>query len=338
MKLLTVTVPCYNSQSYMTHCIESLLKGGSEVEIIIVNDGSEDNTALIADAFAAKHPTIVQVIHQKNGGHGAAVMTGLRHARGDYFKVVDSDDWVDEGAYRTILDTLRNQRGKNRPLDLLISNYVYDKVGVQNKHVVQYKAALPIGRTFGWEEVGRFQLGQYILMHATIYRTQLLQNCGLDLPRHTFYVDNLYTYVPMKDVERLYYLDVDFYHYYIGREDQSVNEGIMLARIDQQLRVNKLMLDQVDITTIYPPRKQKCMLDYLAIVTTVSSVLLIKSGTAEDLEKKKALWQYIAAQNPWAYQKLRRGLFGQILSLPKGFGRRVVTTLYRVSQKRIGFN
>ena len=97
MKLLSIAVPCYNSAAYMEHCIESLLKGGEEVEIIIVDDGStKDNTAEIADRYAKQYPSIIKAVHQENGGHGEAVNTGLKNATGLYFKVVDSDDWVDE--------------------------------------------------------------------------------------------------------------------------------------------------------------------------------------------------------------------------------------------------
>ena len=103
MKLLSVAIPSYNSQDYMEHCIESLLKGGEDVEIIIVDDGSTDRTSEIADSYAVKYPNIVKAVHQENGGHGEAVNAGLRNATGLYFKVVDSDDWVDEEAYKKIL-------------------------------------------------------------------------------------------------------------------------------------------------------------------------------------------------------------------------------------------
>ena len=76
----------------MEKCIDSLLVGGEDVEILVVDDGSSDRTAEIADAYAEKYPTIVKAIHQENGGHGEAVNAGIRNATGLYFKVVDSDD------------------------------------------------------------------------------------------------------------------------------------------------------------------------------------------------------------------------------------------------------
>ena len=122
MKILSVAIPCYNSEKYMRKCIESLLPGGEEVEILIVNDGSKDDTAKIADEYAAKYPTIVKVIHQENGGHGEAVNAGIRNATGLYFKVVDSDDWVDYEAYPKILQKLKELTAGPDTVDMMICN------------------------------------------------------------------------------------------------------------------------------------------------------------------------------------------------------------------------
>ena len=242
MKLLSIAVPCYNSAAYMENCIKSLLEGGDDVEIIIVNDGSQkDNTGEIADRLASEHPGIVKAVHQENGGHGEAVNTGLKNATGLYFKVVDSDDKLEPNAYKKVLETLK--KFEDDPIDMLISNYVYDKEGAEHKHVMQYRHVLPKDRIFSWDEAGHFKKGQYILMHSVIYRTQMLKDSGLKLPAHTFYVDNIYVFEPMPFVKKMYYLDVDFYLYYIGREDQSVNEKVMISRLDQQTRVNDLMFD-----------------------------------------------------------------------------------------------
>ena len=235
MKLLSIAVPCYNSEAYMGKCVESLLAGGADVEILIVDDGSTDKTGNIADEYEAKYPGIVKAIHQENGGHGAAVNTGLSHASGLYFKVVDSDDWVKESAYQKILQTLREAAGANPVLDMLISNFVYEKEGEKKHKVMKYHHALPKDRLFTWDEVRHFHKGQYILMHSVIFRTKLLKECGLRLPEHTFYVDNLFVFEPLPYVKTMYYLDVNFYRYYIGREGQSVNEQIMISRIDQQI-------------------------------------------------------------------------------------------------------
>ena len=103
MKKITFTVPCYNSQDYMKRCIDSLLVCKEEGEIIIVDDGSTDRTGEIADEYAKEYPDIVKVIHKENGGHGSGVNAGLEAATGTNFKVVDSDDWLDEERIKELL-------------------------------------------------------------------------------------------------------------------------------------------------------------------------------------------------------------------------------------------
>lgn len=337
MKLLTFTIPCYNSQDYMEHCIESILPGGEDVEILIVDDGSTDRTAEIADEYARKYPTIVRAIHQENGGHGEAVNAGIRNATGLYFKVVDSDDWVDGEAYKKILDKLRELAGGSVTLDMLLANYVYEKEGAHHKRVMR-QTGFPQDQVFTWSDVRHFYKGHYILMHSVIYRTKLLRECGLELPKHTFYVDNIYVYKPLPYVRTMYYMNEDFYRYYIGREDQSVNEKVMIGRIDQQIRVNKIMIDDVDLHKVSNAKCRKYMFNYLEIITVVSTVMLLRSGTEENLEKKRELWKYIKDKDITLFHKLRRGIMGQTMNLPGKGGRKISVAAYRLSQKVVGFN
>ena len=339
MKLLSVAIPCYNSEPYMEHCIQTLLTGGEEVEIIIVDDGStRDRTPEIADEYARKYPTICKAVHQENGGHGEAVNAGLRNATGIFFKVVDSGGWVNEEAYAKVLETLRRFVYCGENLDMLVSNFVYEKEGAKRKKVMSYHTAFPKDKVFGWSDVKFFMKGQYILMHSVIYRTALLLQCGLQLPKHTFYVDNIFVYQPLPHVKHMYYLDVNFYRYYIGREDQSVNEKVMIGRIDQQLLVTKLMLGYYDVTKIANRKLRHYMVQYLEIMMTISSVLAIKSGTDENLEKKKELWQYLKKQNLPLYLRLRTGFLGQGCNLPGKGGRKLLIAGYKITQKFYGFN
>lgn len=338
MKLLTVAIPCYNSQDYMEKCVMSLLPGGDEVEIIIVDDGSKDRTSEIADRLAETYPSIVRAIHQENGGHGQAVNTGLAHATGKYFKVVDSDDWVNGAAYKQILDLLRNVVEEGKSLDMLISNFVYEKEGAKRKKIMHYHHSLPTDQFFTWDDVHSLKPNQYILMHSVIYRTELLKECGMQLPKHTFYVDNIYVYYPLPYVKTMYYLDVNFYRYFIGRTDQSVNESVMIGRIDQQLRVTRLMLGYYDATKISNPKLRHYMIQYLEIMMTVCSVLAIKSGTAENLAKKKELWNELKKQNFPLWLRLRWGFLGQGCNLPGKGGRELLILGYKITQKFYGFN
>lgn len=341
MKLLTVAIPAYNSQDYLDRSVESLIVGGEDVEILIIDDGSTDQTGELADEYAAKYPSIVKAIHKENGGHGSAVNTGIEYASGIFYKVVDSDDWVKESAYKKILKTLKEIVQSGQTLDLLISNFVYEKVGENRKKVMSYRRILPQNEIFSWSDVGHFSTTKYILMHSVIFRTKLLKECGLKLPEHTFYVDNLFVFQPLPYVKSMYYLDVNFYRYYIGRSDQSVNESVMISRIDQQLRVNKLMVDffAANHNKIYGNKKlRRYMQNYLDIITTVSSIMLIRSGTEENLEKKRELWEYIKSKDKHLFTRLRYGILGSGMNLPGRGGRKISVDCYRICQKIFNFN
>ena len=338
MKIVTFAIPCYNSEGYMRNCIESLLPGGEDVEIIIVDDGSGDGTAAIADEYAEKYPTIVRTIHQENGGHGAAVNTGLANATGLYYKVVDSDDWVYADAYRQVLDTLRKFVKEQTPVDMLLTNYVYEKVSEHHQRRMIYSLLFESDRITTWSEMKHNVKGFSILMHSVTYRTQMLRDCGLKLPEHTFYVDNLFVYEPLPYVKTIYYLNVDFYRYYIGREGQSVNEQIMIKRLDQQLRVNYRMIDAYDLWSIEEKHLREYMLSYLETITVVSTCLAYVSGTKENLHKAKALWKYIRDKDYRTYHHLRWGVLGGAMNLPGRFGRYLSVKAYRISQRFMGFN
>ena len=339
MKLLSVAVPCYNSEAYMRQCIDSILRGGEDVEILIVDDGSTDGTAAIADEYQEKYPTICKAIHQENGGHGEAVNTGIRNATGIYFKVVDSDDHLSAGPYEKVLARLRELLGGSETVDMFIANFVYDKQGAARKKVMRYHRWLPEEQIFTWKDMGHMPKGKYLLMHALIYRTQLLKECGMVLPAHTFYVDNIFAFEPFPYVKKMYYMNVDLYKYFIGREDQSVNEQVMIRRIDQQIRVNKIMVDDYNRLPKGTERHLRAyMFSYMSIITTISSVMLIRANTDEALEKKKELLDYMKKTNRATYSAFRRSLFGQVTNLPGKGGREITVGTYKIIQKFYGFN
>ena len=282
--LLTVIVPAYNSEDYLDRALTTLVGYGDELEAIIVNDGSKDRTAEIADEWAARYPS-VRVIHQENKGHGGAVNAGLAAATGTHVRVVDSDDWLDRRATNAVLDVLREEREAGRDLDLLVTNYVYDKQGKAHKAVIRYRNVLPRGRTFGWADLGRCRYDQYLMMHALTMRTEVVR------------------FVPLPYISTIRYLDVDLYHYFIGRDDQSVNEKVMITRLDQLARVNEAM------TRALPPRA--------------------------DVEAK--LWRYMVPYliNPEATDRLRQDL---LAGLVRHASPKVVRGGYRVAAAVLGFN
>lgn len=338
MKLLTVAIPCYNSQEYMKHAIESVLVGGEDIEILIVDDGSKDDTARIADEFEAAYPGIVRAIHQENGGHGEAVNAGIRNAKGLYYKVLDSDDWLDRDSLLRVMNKLRQMVKEGKMVDMFLANYVYEKPSEHKHKVIRYEGVFPESQIFGWSDIKRFKISQNILMHSVIYRTQMLHDCGLELPKHTFYVDNIFVYVPLPNVKTMYYMDVNLYRYYIGREDQSVNEDVMISRIDQQIKVNKIMIDAYDLTKIRNKKLKDYMVKYLAMMMTVSSIFLIKEGSEESLTKRAELWSYLKDASKGMFRLVNHQVLSRPMQIRGKAGRKMLVWAYSISRKIYGFN
>lgn len=339
-KTITFVIPCYNSAAYMDACIESILGGGRDIEIIIVDDGStKDDTAEKADEWVAAHPDIIKVIHQENAGHGGAVMAGLRAASGVYFKVVDSDDWLDRTARDLLLAKLRGFIAGENLVDLVVTNYVYEHVQTGSQKVIRYRGALPTNKIIGWDEVGVFGPGQNILMHAATFRTQVLRDSGLDLPKHTFYVDNIFVYVPLPYVKTLHYLPVNLYRYFIGREDQSVNETVMIGRLDQQMRITKIMVDAYVLPDEIPSKRlARYMEGYLALIIAASSMFANIRGDAEALRMRREMWANLYAKDVRMAKRLGRRPIVLGSNLSSEAGRKVAVAGYRIAQRVYRFN
>ncbi len=340
MKILTVAIPCYNSEAYMEKCIQSLLPAGDDIEILIVNDGSKDGTAAIADRYEKQYPDIIKAVHQENGGHGEAVNAGIRNASGLYYKVIDSDDWADKKALLQIIATMKRLEEEGTPVDMFLANFIYDKVGQKRKKVMHFRKAFPVDQIFDWSQMRHLKQTQYILMHNIFYRLSVLKECGLELPKHTFYVDNIFAFQPYPYIKTMYYMDVNFYHYFIGREDQSVNEQVMIGRIDQQLDVNRRMIDIMAQTDFRGKDRhlKKYMYIYLDKIMSVSVALCIVSGTEENLQKRKELWTYLRRKNLPMYIHLRKTPLALALNQPGWFGRKIGVRGYKIARKFVGFN
>ncbi len=339
-KTLTFVVPAYNMTEYLERCVMSLIaaKRNDDIEVLIVDDGSSDGTLEMAQKFEARYPGIVRAIHQENKGHGGAVNTGIAAASGMYVKVVDADDWVGPESLEQVMAVLREEADSTEPIDMLVTNYVYDKVGKRNKHVVNFRHAMKAGARLAWNDLGHFGLAEYILMHALTYRTAVVRESGMQLPEHTFYVDFIYAYQPFPWVKTMKYLDTPFYHYFIGRDGQSVQTDVMIRRVDQLRLVNQCMVRATPERDTVPDGLYRYMIHFLAIESSVASVFMILSRDPENYEKKKDMWNDIKAYSPTIYKDVRKKAMSRALNLRGSIGRFVIRKGYFVAEHVVGFN
>jgi len=224
MKYITFVVPCYNGAKYLDKCIPTLVLGGEEVEVIIINDGSTDNTLEVANSYAKKYPGIVSVIDKENGGHGSGINRGLEKATGLYFKVMDCDDWADEESYPVVLNTIKENAAKDLYPDEYITKFYFDHPDTNYKYALPLEKMYPTGVMFSWNKV-RTHYSSTVMLHSFFFKTSMLKENNVSLLEHCFYEDCELVYKAMIHTNTMFFINTIFYHYYIGRVDQSVSKA-----------------------------------------------------------------------------------------------------------------
>ena len=217
-KLLTITVPVYNTEEYLPKCLDSLIidEYMDILEVLIVIDGSPDNSLAIAQEYAQKYPSTFIVINKENGGHSSAINKGLELATGKYFKLLDSDDWFDKDSFKVFIEKLQGL-----DIDMVMTDYVVEYVS-QNK---QELVGLNISENtiYSIDQVDITKIQNFLAMHRIAYRTSLFTEVNFKLPEKTFYTDVLYAHLPFFKTNSFVYYKLPLYRYYVGREGQSMN-------------------------------------------------------------------------------------------------------------------
>lgn len=338
-KLLTVVVPCYNSAAYMEEAVKSLLVGGREMDVLLVDDGSKDDTGSIADRLAQEHPDIVRVIHQPNGGHGSGLNRGIETAKGIYFKVVDSDDRLDADGLKALLDLLRAYSAQENQADLVVHDYVYDHGEERQVFSISYAGPFPQGKLFTWEECRRFNLSNQFIIHCLVYRVGLLREHQYSLPEHTFYEDNLYVYQPLPWVKKLLYLHKNVYGYNVGREDQSVNEKNLIKRLDQLTNMITAMATSWHMASLnqLPKRLRQYMVNNVSGQIWSLCALHHIANTEESKMLNENLWRSIQTWDGEFYKAILRHPVGHMAHWRTGLGKRLLVSAYRLGHRLMKF-
>ena len=336
MKLLTITVPCYNSQDYMAACLDSLVVGGDRVEVIVVNDGSKDNTGTIADAYAAKYPNIIRVIHQENGGHGEGINQGLLQATGKYFKVVDSDDKLSEDfpAFLDVLEECEAQGG----VDLLLTNYYYTHEDGKGDRSICYCNALPKDRIITWADTRRFRIHQLVTLHSATFRTELMRDGWTPLPKHVSYEDNYMICQCLHKTRRLCYMNSDLYRYTIGREGQSVQHDVGIRKYRHHLLAAKDCFTSFHLDEVKEPKLKRYLKHEVFMLFGIACCFTRLNKTDEADADLNAMWAECQAfDKKWAdHFRYRTGL--GLVSAKGKVSRNFTAFIYRLANKVVRFN
>lgn len=275
--VLTVVVPAYNAQDYLKNCLDSLCLPEllDKIEIIVVDDGSTDQTGQLADQYQNRYPHTVRVIHKENGGHGSGINCGIKAARGRYFKVVDSDDWVDADGFRNLIKSLDSSPALNnngfydQGPDVVVSGFLWafdNGSGREETFPTKAEIRKPFPGVI-YEMIYDFdQVADkiYVKMHGMTIRTSILKEHGIQVDENCFYVDTEYVLYPIPFIQTISFIRDFVYQYRIGRAGQSVDPQKMLrlqADYDRVLH-SLLVLYQKCCTGELPCSQEKC--NYLA--------------------------------------------------------------------------
>lgn len=235
-KLVTIIVPMYNIEQYITKCIESFKqvdkKYYADFEVIVVNDGSTDNSLQVVEELITNSHLNIRVVDKENGGHGSTINVGIKEAKGKFFKVIDGDDWIDVQSFETFLENL-----SKIDVDMIITNYTEQHIYNQTKKEITFSDKLEQDRVYHGIPFRR------IPMHAVTFKTAILKENNIQISEKIFYVDMEYTLLPLGYVNSYIYFNLNIYQYFLGRPDQSMNLNIMRQKSNHHDRVTKRILE-----------------------------------------------------------------------------------------------
>lgn len=336
--LISFLVPCYNSEAYMNICLDSLLKADHNlIEIIIVDDGSKDKTSEIADKYQSENPDCINVIHKENGGHGDAINDGIKVAKGKYFKIVDSDDWVDLDALNKILKSIQEE--KELP-DLYILNYVY-YVGYGNKQkVINYKSIFEENKILTCKDFHFKDIQKNITLHSAMFKLDVIKESNVVLPKHASYEDNYFVYACLVHTKTFMYINGDFYCYLIGRDGQSVSYANCVKKYKDHILCSKSMNDYFDPMNIKKTNKDfyKLLFHHIRLIFCITVLYTRLSKEKESRTNYKLFLKDLKEKHPKLYKKLRYFSISSFLCMPGAFGRGFNRFILWLAKKVVPFD
>lgn len=316
--LISFVVPSYNSEEYLHFALDSLLGHEKEIEILVVDDGSKDKTLEIAKSYAEKHPNIIP-IHQENKGHGGAINTAISCAKGLYFKILDSDDWVDQNALNVLLEDIKSI--KDLP-DCYLTNYTYWEGREKEANTISYRHKIKKNETVSLNEIKTLDTKSYFTLHSAMFRLETVKDSGVRLPEHCFYEDNFYVYACLSKTKTVRYLDLKFYQYLMGRPGQSMGKKTLLSRYSHIVSNSQNIFDYLDII---PLKKENPGLYRLLKHHLLFSVIQVPfccrmNGSKEANRDMKAFFKHCKEDNPRQYALLSHApeVFWQRIPGPLG--------------------
>lgn len=304
--LLSIAVPSYNAQETLGRCLSSFADGRflDRLEVLIIDDGSQDDTAAVAQRFVQAHPGIFRLISQPNAGHGGAVNTGIAAAGGKYFRIVDADDWMDSDALAKLLSAMESL-SPDMFLDERTENW---ETSGREVPICLPKSA-PFGRIADFSSITGSEFFPCISMHTVTPRTELLRTAGVRLMEHAFYVDMQYVIGIACFARTVTAMQLSVYHYALGIRGQSVNPVNYVRNYAQHDRVLKACARYcAENANQMPPGREEYVRTLLTLLahTQYNIALIYNPDRQEGARQARELTAFLSNEFPWLARATRK--------------------------------
>lgn len=305
MKTLSIAIPTYNMENYLSKCIDSLITNQSilpHIEIIIVNDGSKDNSLKIAQSYQIRFPESIIIIDKSNGNYGSCVNIALQHATGKYFRILDADDCFYPCSLTQLIQNLEQQR----PVDMVVTNYETNFLGTEKK--ITHKNPINIYNkvlNFTEVQIEKKDIMRLLVMHKLTYRTKLLKDMQYSQLEKIPYTDLEYVFYPLSSVKTLICYDITLYRYSVGRAEQSVSIPSRIRNSHALLKIINRMISHGLSKDEHIKTFQEACLTY-TIASYFHILLILKFLSKEDKNILLELDQRIQQFNTNIYIQLNK--------------------------------
>ena len=312
-KLLTIVIPTYNMQAYLHRCLDSLLVSDEllqSLEVLVINDGSKDNSSVIAHEYEEKYPSTFRVIDKENGNYGSCINRGLKEAKGKYIKVLDADDWFDTLEFQNYLVQLQTIE-----VDLILTDFNIVDADTMSPSLA-YHPSLQIGKVYSLIDCTMEQVGVY-MMHAVTYRTDLLRSIDYIQTTGISYTDTEWTYNPLYAAQNMVYFDSNVYQYLVGREGQTMDPKVMTRTISHHEIIARSLIEN-DIehpTTGFVHSTMQRQIVYL-LQKVYRTRLVLQNNASFNNDEMVLFDSYIKSKRPDMYRKMGELLIKPTLPIP----------------------
>ena len=295
-KILTVSIAAYNVENYLRRTLESLVRYSDDerLEVIIVDDGSSDNTSEISQEFSVNYPQVFKLIKKENGGYGSTINASLKEATGKYFKLLDGDDWFQKDILDNYLDFLERTDS-----DIVLAPYTIaympdGEMELKDVHneLNQFK-----------EDIARGKIKNSITHQELAVKTKILQENGVFITEHCFYTDQEFVFQSILFSNSITKFGMPVYCYQVGREGQSVSINGLKKHYKDAMKVadNLYNMYSRHLKTIYEGKNRILLIKLVLSTALVFRANIVRSDITNAKNELREFDQNMKSKYPEIY-------------------------------------